>query len=170
VCSSPLSRSSAPPALSLHLALSVLFRRDPTPDMDQIIGDHAPSRPPLRAFLTSIQTSVPPVPPRHYVQRSVLCGVLLAARAPRTHHSGIATSRFTTEAEQAAIVRRIFERVGQERCSLGEVRRRLQSSMKLPRLENTSGLGRPYVTCANCLFIGTRQLSEIGRCGEKPGT
>jgi len=48
-----------------------------------------------------------------------------------TVHDGGGEARFETIPEQAAIVRDIFNWVGQERCSLGEVCRRLQSSGKI---------------------------------------
>lgn len=48
-----------------------------------------------------------------------------------TVHDGGGEARFERIPEQAAIVRKIFEWVGQERCSLGEVCRRLQSSNKI---------------------------------------
>ncbi len=46
-------------------------------------------------------------------------------------HEGAGEARFETIPEQAAVVRDIFKWVGQERCSLGEVCRRLQSSDKI---------------------------------------
>jgi site-specific DNA recombinase len=46
-------------------------------------------------------------------------------------HDGGGEARFETIPEQAAVVRDIFKWVGQERCSLGEVCRRLQSYGKI---------------------------------------
>jgi site-specific DNA recombinase len=48
-----------------------------------------------------------------------------------TVHDGGGEARFETIPEQAAVVKDIFEWVGQERCSLGEVCRRLQSSGRI---------------------------------------
>ncbi len=48
-----------------------------------------------------------------------------------TVHDGGGEARFETIPEQAAVVRDIFKWVGQERCSLGEVCRRLQSAGRI---------------------------------------
>jgi len=66
-----------------------------------------------------------------------------------TVHDGGGEARFETIPEQAAIVRQIFEWIGQERCSLGEVCRRLQSSgtqALLEREEDSKQLSRWRIT------------------------
>ena len=48
-------------------------------------------------------------------------------------HEGGGEARYQVVAEEARVVRKIFEWVGQERCSIGEVCRRLQARGRSPR-------------------------------------
>jgi hypothetical protein len=62
-------------------------------------------------------------------------------------------ARFETIPEQAAVVRDIFEWVGQERCSLGGSAAVFKAPVESPRLGSAFGLGRPYGTFSRIPFI-----------------
>ena len=55
-------------------------------------------------------------------------------------HEGGGEARYQVVAEEARVVRKIFEWVGQERCSIGEVCRRLQARRR-PHADRQIGLG-----------------------------
>src|SRR4051812_14400584 len=78
-------------------------------------------------------------------------------------HEGEGEARYQVVAEEARVVRRIFEWVGQERCSIGEVCRRLRregvptrtgkpawdrsvvwATLKNPAYKGTAGFGKTY--------------------------
>src|SRR6478609_8060256 len=84
-------------------------------------------------------------------------------------HEGGGEARYQVVAEEARVVRKIFEWVGQERCSIGEVCRRLQGD-GVPTRTGKSAWDRSTVWAVlkNPAYKGTAAFGKTGQGGTKP--
>src|SRR5438270_10814864 len=84
-------------------------------------------------------------------------------------HEGDGEARYQVLAEEARVVRKIFEWVGQERCSIGEVCRRLKAE-GVPTRTGRSAWDRSVVWAVlkNPAYKGTAAFGKTGRGGLKP--
>jgi site-specific DNA recombinase len=71
-------------------------------------------------------------------------------------HEGDGEARFQVVASEARVVRKMFAWVDQERCSLGEIRRRLrQNEVKSPKGKATWSRSTIWATLRKTAYIGT---------------
>ena len=84
-------------------------------------------------------------------------------------HEGGGEARYQVVAEEARVVRKIFEWVGQERCSIGEVRRRLNAE-GVPTRTGKSVWDRSVIWAVlrNTAYKGTAAFGKTGQGGLKP--
>ncbi len=84
-------------------------------------------------------------------------------------HEGGGEARYQVAAEEARVVRKIFEWVGQERCTIGEVCRRLKDE-GVPTRTGKSAWDRSVVWAVlkNPAYKGTAAFGKTGRGGLKP--
>src|SRR3954454_7646421 len=84
-------------------------------------------------------------------------------------HEGGGEARYQVVAEEARVVRKIFEWVGQQRCSIGEVCRRLKGE-GVPTRTGKSAWDRSVVWAVlkNPAYKGTAAFGKTGRGGLKP--
>jgi site-specific DNA recombinase len=84
-------------------------------------------------------------------------------------HEGDGEARYQVVAEEARVVRKIFEWVGQERCSIGEVCRRLQRD-GIPTRKGKSAWDRStvWLMLKNPAYKGTAAFGKTRSGGFKP--
>jgi site-specific DNA recombinase len=84
-------------------------------------------------------------------------------------HEGGGEARYQVVAEEARVVRKIFEWVGQERCSIGEVCRRLKAE-GVPTRTGKSAWDRSvaWAVLKNPAYRGTAAFGKTGQGESKP--
>ena len=74
-----------------------------------------------------------------------------------TKQEGAGEAHFEVVWEEARVVRQVFEWVGRDRCSIGEVRRRLEAPRNEHGLAKPSGTGPPLAACSTIQRTRARQ-------------